>query len=136
MEEDKIKTLFGNFNPEISSGNRFVSRLERRLDSVEMVREHITKVRAQNRKAIAIASAVGFVAGFLFSLLLPWLGTVITEWQHTLADSSVLYAVADNYRTIAWILPAALSVFVALNTYEISLTLLTSRAKPRHTVTT
>lgn len=121
MEDDKIKSLFADFNPEISSDLQFMSRLERNLNSVEIIKRHASEVRSRNKKAVAVAALVGFVVGFLFSLSLPYLSAAVSDWQLTLPQESSMNILANNFMLIAWIVIGGTSVFTALNAYEVSL---------------
>ncbi len=38
MEEDKLKDIFKDFNPDLSSDSDFMSRLERSMKAVEIVK--------------------------------------------------------------------------------------------------
>lgn len=129
MEDDKLKSLFTNFEPELSSDFQFINRLHRNLNSVEMIKQHTAEVRARSKKAVAIAAVVGFIVGFLFSLLLPYLSEAVSNWQLTLPSESVMNTLANNFTTIAWLVIGGTSVLAALNSYEISLSLL----KPKET---
>ena len=40
QQDDNIKKLFEDFNPELSSRLDFMARLERNLDAVEIVKQH------------------------------------------------------------------------------------------------
>lgn len=129
MEDDKLKSLFENFEPELSSDFQFVNKLQQNLNSVEIIKRHTAEVRARNRKAVAIAAIVGFIVGFLFSLSLPYMSEAVSNWQLTLPRESMLNTFADNFTTIAWLIIGGTSVLAALNTYEVSLSLL----KPKET---
>ena len=61
MEEDKLKSLFAEFQPELSSDSLFMNRLERNMESVEIVKRRVEEMRARNRRAIAVAAIVGFI---------------------------------------------------------------------------
>ena len=124
MEDDKIKSLFSNFDPELSSDFQFMNTLRRSLNSVEIIKRHTAEVRARNRKAVAIAAFAGFIVGFLFSLSLPYLNDAISTWQLTLPQDSILNAFATNFPTIAWLIIGGASVSVALNSYDLSLSLM------------
>ena len=124
MEDDKFKSLFSNFDPELSSDTQFMGRLERNLNSVEIIKQHIAESRARNKKAVTIGVVVGFIVGFLFSLSLPYLNSTVSDWQLSLPDASVMKTFADNFTIIAWAVIGSTSVFAALNTYEISLSML------------
>lgn len=90
MEDDKLKSLFSNFEPELSSDFLFMNKLQRNLNSVELIKQHTAEVRSRSRKAVAIAAIVGFIVGFLFSLSLPYLTDAVSNWQLTLPSESVM----------------------------------------------
>lgn len=127
MEDDKLKSLFSNFEPELTSDFQFMNKLQRNLNSVEMIKRHTAEVRSRSKKAIAIAAIVGFIVGFLFSLSLPYLSDAVSNWQLTLPSESVMNTLANNFTTIAWLVIGGTSVLAALNSYEISLSLLKSK---------
>lgn len=131
MEDDKLKSLFSNFEPELSSDFLFMNKLQRNLNSVELIKQHTVEVRSRSRKAVAIAAIVGFMVGFLFSLSLPYLSEAVSNWQLTLPSESVMNVFANNFTIIAWLVIGGTSVFAALNSYELSLSLL----KPKETNT-
>lgn len=124
MEDDKLKSLFSNFEPELSSDFLFMNKLQRNLNSVELIKQHTAEVRSRSRKAVAIAAIVGFIVGFLFSLSLPYLTDAVSNWQLTLPSESVMNVFANNFTIIAWLVIGGTSVFAALNSYEVSLSLL------------
>ena len=124
MEDDKLKSLFSNFEPELSSDFLFMNKLQRNLNSVELIKQHTVEVRSRSRKAVAIAAIVGFIVGFLFSLSLPYLSEAVSNWQLTLPSESVMNVFANNFTIIAWLVIGGTSVFAALNSYELSLSLL------------
>ena len=129
MEDDKLKSLFSNFEPELSSDFLFMNKLQRNLNSVELIKQHTVEVRSRSRKAVAIAAIVGFMVVFLFSLSLPYLSESVSNWQLTLPSESVMNVFANNFTIIAWLVIGGTSVFAALNSYELSLSLL----KPKET---
>lgn len=129
MDDDKLKSLFLDFEPELSSDRLFMEKLQRNLNSVEIIKQHTAEVRARNKKAVVAAALVGFIVGFLLSLSLPYLSTTVSKWQLTLPDQSILNVFADNFTIIAWLVIGGTSVLTALNTYEVSVSLL----KPKQT---
>ncbi len=124
MEDDKLKSLFSNFEPELSSDFQFLNKLQRNLNSVEIIKRHAAEVRSHNKKAVAIAAVVGFIVGFLFSLSLPYLSNAVSDWQLTLPDESMINTFANNFTIIAWLVIGSTSVLAAINTYEVSVSLL------------
>ena len=124
MEDDKLKFLFTNFEPELSSDFMFMNKLERNLNSVEIIKRHTAEVRSRNKKAVAIAAFAGFIVGFVFSLFLPYLSNAVSDWQSTLPGGYIMNLFADSFTIIAWAVIAGTSVLAAINTYEVSLSLL------------
>lgn len=128
MDDDKLRELFSNYNPRLTSDNEFMNRLERTLNAVEAIKSQTAQLRSRNRKAVAIAAAVGFIVGFLFSLALPYMIDAVSSWQLTLPKASLLYAASENFTVVAWLVIGATSVFAAINTYELSLSLMKARS--------
>ena len=124
MEEDNIKKLFTNFDPELSSDVQFIDKLRRNLNSVEIIKQHNADVRSRNKKAVVIAAFIGFVVGFIFSLTLPYLSGIVAHWQLSLPSESILKYFADNFIIIAWIIIGSASGWAALSSYEVALNLL------------
>lgn len=118
MEDDKLKSLFAEFQPELSSDRQFMNRLERNMESVEIVKRRVEEMRARNRRAVTVAAVVGFVVGFLFSLTLPYLSGVVAGWQLTLPEESVTSVLADWFAVISWVVIGAVAVTAAINTYD------------------
>lgn len=130
-EDDKIKNIFAGFSPELSSDFIFMKELERRIESVEIVKRHMARTKRRNKAAIAIAAAVGFIVGFLFSLAMPYITRAIADWQLTLPDTSGLNMIADNIVLLTWLIIGVTSCVIALNSYELSLSIIKSRER-RH----
>lgn len=118
MEEDKLKSLFAEFRPELSSDSRFMDRLTRNMESVEIVKRRMAETRVRNRRAVTVAAVVGFVVGFLFSLTLPYLSGLVADWQLTLPEESVMSVMADWFVVISWVVIGAVAVTAAINTYD------------------
>lgn len=120
MEDNQIKDLFSNFDPELSSGPLFISRLRHRLDAVELVRERIAAERRRSRRAILIAAISGIVAGMLMTLMFP----VICSWLISLAHKIPCIHLRDAAgQIITLMLATAISVTIAVNAYDITLSL-------------
>lgn len=130
MEDDKLKSILSNFEPELTSDFQFLSELQQNLNLVELIKQHAAEVKSRNKKAVAIAAFIGFIVGFLFSLSLPYLSDAVSNWQLSLSSESMLNIFANNFAIIAWIVIAGTSALAALNTYEIFLSLLKPKESP------
>lgn len=126
MDNDNLKEIFGNFNPDLSSGNDFMARLQQRMDTIDMVRQYNAELRRRNRIAVMIAALAGFIMGVALTLLMPLIGDWIATFRLSVPELHIS-TLAIDYRYIAWILLAAISMFTALNTYEIALARLTPK---------
>lgn len=124
MEDDKLKSLFSNFEPEITPDQQFMNRLEKSLNSVEIIKQHSAEVQSKHKKAMIIAAFVGFIVGVIFSLSLPYLSNSVTNWQLSLPQDSSLNIIADNFAIIAWIMIGGASVITAIKAYHASFYLL------------
>ncbi|MCM1067360.1 MAG: hypothetical protein NC418_07300 [Muribaculaceae bacterium] len=128
-DDNKIKDLFGSFDPKLSSSFDFIKKLERNMDAVEIVKRHNLAMRRRSRKAVLIAALSGFVAGVVLSILLPLAG----RWIGTLSVSLPLPdfgSLSFGTSFISWAIIAVVSTITALNAYEIAMAKL-SEAKSR-----
>ena len=127
MEEDKLKDLFKSYDPELSSSRDFIERLERNLNAVELIHRDNAAVLKRNRIAVAIASVAGFITGVVFTLSLPYIEVFVNTLLSSLLSAFRLPDVLYSNQVVSWLLVGAISVFVGLNTYTITLSLLPSR---------
>lgn len=122
MENDKLKEVFADFRPQLSSDFAFLKNVEQRLDSVEMIRRHNAAVKKRIRKAAVAAALVGFVTGAVSALFLPVISHAIVEVSSALSiDKGMMSYITQNASVLAWIAVGALSVFASLNVYELSM---------------
>lgn len=124
MEDDKLKDLFVNFKPALSSDFSFLTKLKNNLEQVELIKQHNEEIAARRKKAVAIAACAGFVVGFLFSLALPYLGNAMENIQVSLSTGTFLKMIMDNYLIAAWLIIGAATVLISLNVYDISMSLM------------
>ena len=120
MEDDKIKDLFKEFDPELSSSFQFMTKLKRNMEAVEIVRQYNASVKRRNKLAVAIAATCGFAMGVLTTWLLPF----ITGWLASLNFTVSLHKAGDmtlDFGYLGWLLIAGVSVMTALSAYEIML---------------
>lgn len=120
MEDNDIKKLFNAFDPELPSDFDFMSKLQHRLELMEMIKHEQLAMQRRNRMAVLIAAMAGFVMGVVLTLLYP----LAAEWLRSIdfgQPSADLAAGLSAYNFIAWGLLATLSGVTALNAYEIAL---------------
>lgn len=123
MENDKFQDLFDDFRPGLSPDSTFMSRLDDKLNGVELIREHQRALARSNRRALVAAAAAGFAVGVAFALLMPYIGTIAANMRAAAGDSFVMRMFIDNYRLATGLVICATSVFTALNAYEFAMAL-------------
>ncbi len=129
MEEDKLKDIFKDFNPDLSSDSDFMSRLERSMEAVEIVKRQNAETHRRSKRAVVWAALAGFVAGVVMTILQPYICRWLGGLDFTISIPSVT-TVAIDPGLIVWFATAAISVFIAYNTYEIASSQLSARQQP------
>lgn len=118
MDDKKLTELFSGFDPEISSDNLFMSRLQRSLDSVEIVKQHTEAVQRRQRRAMVWAAIAGFVAGVIMALISPyiigWLSGLQFEMPAVAGLSTDILITTVTFGVIA-----AVSVLISLGVYDL-----------------
>lgn len=126
MNDDKFKDLFQNFKPELSSDFKFLTKLQRNMDALELVKHQTAMQRKRNRIAVIVAAITGFVMGVIITILFPILADTLSTFSITLPAPD-FSPISINWQIIGYILAAIVSVFTALNAYEITLSRLSRR---------
>lgn len=118
MDDKKLTELFSGFDPEISSDNLFMSRMQRSLDSVEIVKQHTEAVQRRQRRAMVWAAIAGFVAGVIMALISPyiigWLSGLQFEMPAVAGLSTDILITTVTFGVIA-----AVSVLISLGVYDL-----------------
>lgn len=79
-EEEQIKQLFRDFQPELSSDALFMHRLQQKMEAVELVKRQNELLQRQGKLALAATALVGVVLGVVATLTFP----AVSQWFHTL----------------------------------------------------
>lgn len=120
MEDDKLRDIFNDFQPELSSSFEFMTKLQKNIEMVEILKQHNIALKRRNKLAAAIAAMSGFVTGVILTLLFP----LIESWVSTISISIPqvhISSVTVDYSIVAWIVMAGVCIITALNAYEIAL---------------
>ncbi len=113
IEDEQLRRLFADFNPPMSPASRFMERLERDMQRVEMVKEATLRLQRRNRVAVVLAALAGFVAGVVFMALYP----VFSQWMEEVRIA--IPAVTAEAGYMIWIVMLALlTIFASLGTYK------------------
>lgn len=116
-QDDELKALFSNFNPLMSSDKRFITRLQRRLDTIDRLNHEMVTMRRRNRRAVILATLAGFVAGVLTCLLLPSLTSLIIKPD---LQWSFLSLISPESSAVLWLLPAGAALLASLGVYSLT----------------
>jgi len=120
MEEDKIKDLFSSYNPKLSSDSLFMSRLQRNMKGVELLKQQTEAARHRNKTAVLAASISGFIVGILFTLLIQHTYTWITTIKITLPYIPIS-PIEIDMQILSWPLAAIAATLISYHTYKITL---------------
>jgi len=124
MEDDKIKDLFSSFEPELSSDFQFMTKLQRNMEAVELVKQQSAATRRRNKIAVVVAALSGFAMGVLLTMLFPLIG----DWISTInLNIPYINTITFDFQIVAWILAAIVSGITAINAYEITIFRLTTK---------
>lgn len=126
MEDDKLKDLFGRFNPELSSDSGFMARLQRNMDAVEFVKRQRMAVRRRNKTAVVVAALSGFVTGMICALIFP----LIKDWLSAVSFSIPCVGVDPvtvDVRLISLICMALGTSVIVYNAYVLTLSKLSMK---------
>jgi hypothetical protein len=126
MEDDKIKELFTNFQPEMSSSLQFMAKLQKNMERVEILKQHSLAIKKRNKLAVCIAAAIGFLMGVILTLLFPLIGSWVSTFSISLPHLQISSFTID-YSFVGWIIMAVTCIITALNAYEIALVKLTPK---------
>lgn len=121
MDDQLLKDIFNAYDPTLTSGTKFVGRLEHKLDLIEDLRKHNTVLRKRCHRAMATAAIAGFVVGAIFTLAMPYIFRALQDIRAYMPDISILNTISGHGQYIIWPIICATSLFIAVNTYEISL---------------
>lgn len=120
MEEEKIKKLFDDYEPELVPDSQFMSMLEKQFDTVESIKMQLAQHRWSQRLAMVAATVAGFILGVISTLCYP----MIAEALHNAAAATSLEAVSfiDNYGDVTMgVVLCMLTLAVTYVVYDITL---------------
>ncbi len=97
------------------------------MEAVEIVKQYHAAQTRRNRWAVAIAGMAGFAVGVVMTLLFPLITEWIASFNFTIAlsHSSTLNF---DFRYLAWLLVAALSVLTSVGVYGMASVKTTGRS--------
>lgn len=119
-DDDKIRQLFADFNPHLTSDSAFIDRLNKAMDSVEMIRQRSAEQRRRNRRAVVIAAVAGFAAGAVTSAVMPFVDTFVAEIFDWMPDILPIENTVDlsALKIAGWLVTGVVAVLTALAAFD------------------
>ncbi len=122
MNDDiRLQELFDGYKPSLPDGDRFVSRLERKLALIDEIKQAQTAQNRRYQRAVVAAFVVGIIVGV--SLLFFTLTTPVNAPLFTLGVNSYpLVLIEHNSRLIGFLfasLMIAFCIIALMNTGEL-----------------
>lgn len=124
MEDDRLKEFFEKFSPDLKPDRIFLSDLDKRIEMIEEIRKENVELRRRCRIAVSVATLCGFIAGFIFCMLLPTIEVWVGNLKSVIPQASVVYGIVENHSLLAWILIASGICLISVNAYQLSMALL------------
>lgn len=118
MEEEKLKDLFRDFDPEITSDSLFMSQLHKNLEAVELIKRQNAALIRRSRLAACISALAGFMAGVIFTWLMPGIKSVLNSFSFGLTFLSGPNTIDRDADILSWCIVSAISITVALCSYS------------------
>lgn len=128
MEDNKIKELFRDFQPELSSTSQFIMKLQKSMEAVEIVKQYNVSLRRRNRLAVVVAGASGFIAGVILTLLFPMIYGWVSSFGSLLPAGQIDSLIID-YGFVVWLIIGGVCVMTALSAYDIALAKLSPKVR-------
>ncbi|MCM1052018.1 MAG: hypothetical protein NC349_08655 [Paenibacillus sp.] len=119
QQDDNIKKLFEDFNPELSSRLDFIVRLERNLDAVEMVKQRNSASHRAGRRIAVMAGLAGVAVGLILAMVMPYVMPVLAKM---IGAYDIDAAVVNDMVTVGiYCVVGLISILVSVSTYDIAL---------------
>ena len=116
-ENDSLKDLFDDFNPELSDDKQFMDRLVAGMDAVDLFKMSERR-RTERLRIVAVVSALaGFFCGVILTLLFPLIVNFLHPFIINLSNFSPDTQLLTN--SIAWGLVAIASLAATFGTYSL-----------------
>lgn len=114
---DKIKKLFEEALPELSSDESFISRVDIGIQGIDLVKSSLKGYKKRNMITAIFAGLTGFLCGALLTLIYPLINTLI---QTGLLSYMKISEAVETIAIIATsVIITLVSLGVSLGTYSV-----------------
>ena len=116
-ENDSLKNLFDDFNPELSDDKQFMDRLIAGMDAVDLFKVSEQRRARRLRIVAAVSALAGFFCGVILTLLFPVLVNFLHPFIINLSNFSPDTQLLTN--SLVWCLVAIASLSTTFGTYSL-----------------
>lgn len=117
-KDDKLRNLFANYNPHLPDKADFMESLQRKMESLEWIKNRQAQERSRHRKAVFIAAIIGIVIGFAISLFVPLIANALFGLSKCLSFDTNFDIIPQKYFVGAWMIVSVGAVFTSINAYD------------------
>lgn len=123
-EDDKIRELFGDFNPELSSSVNFIAAVSKELDNYALIKDRIEQKSRFNSMRCIWSAAIGFMCGMIMTFLFPYIKGVTESilsfniWSINLDGFEIVNTVTWSVISVVTLITTFMSYAVILNFSE------------------
>ena len=120
MEDERLRHIFKEFNPEINPDYIFMNDLNKKIKAIEVVKESNIALRKNIRYASIIGISAGFLAGVLFMIALPWINRLWSSFS--IPDSFILFNIPFEFsgNLIICMIGVIFSLSITISSYLIA----------------
>lgn len=119
MNDNDIRDLFKEYQPEIGDDFRFLVKLQRSIEAAEIVRQHNEAVIKSNRIAMVISVILAFISGIVFTILQPRIQILLENIFYKFRNMVSSFRYEDIMAIGSWIIIATFVLFLAFGCYNI-----------------
>ncbi|MCH5224025.1 MAG: hypothetical protein J1E82_08275 [Muribaculaceae bacterium] len=116
-ENDSLKKLFDDFNPELSDDRQFMDRLVAGIDAVDLFKVSERRRARRLRIVAAVSALAGFFCGVILTLLFPVLVDFLYPFIINISNFSPDTQLLTN--SIVWCLVAIASLSTTFTTFSL-----------------
>jgi len=118
MDENKLKALFAEFNPDMQSDDLFMERLQRNLNAIESVKKSVSEAKKRNKLAVLAAAITGFVSGVALSLCYQYISDFTNELL--VSNSTLALLHPDNIHIIPFTIICLATTVLSYSAYDLT----------------
>ena len=118
--DSKIKNILADYTPELTSDRLFMARLERNMQTVELLKAQLERNHKNHRKAVIAAGFTGFLFGIIVTIFYPLIAECVENIGYMLGFANA--DIIKGYQNlVAWILICVVGCVMTFTAYDLTL---------------